>query len=95
MKEVVKERNARLETSFPNIENKKDLYGEITLPHGLFFYLQDSFKIVVYDCLSSFLKNEFFNLNLPIEKFFEKYQDFIIQLPNITPFWNSKRNTTF
>jgi hypothetical protein len=85
MKEIIKERNARLEASFPNIENKRDLYGEITLPHRLFFYLQDSFKIVVYDCLASFFKNEYFDLNLPIEKFFEKYQDFIIQLPNITP----------
>ena len=42
-------------------------------------------KKFVYDCLTSFYKNDFFDAEIPVEQFFKKYKHKIINLPNITP----------
>ena len=85
MKEILKERTARMRTIFPRIVRVAPLYGEISLPRTITANLVLASKLVVYDCLISFYKGETFNFDLPIEAFFKKYKKKIMKLPNITP----------
>src|SRR3989344_7045788 len=85
MKEILKERTARMRKIFPMLENRSPLYGEISLPKYLSINLVAASKLVVYDCLVSFYEGEEFNLDLPIEAFFKVYKERIMGLPNITP----------
>ena len=85
MKEILKERTARMRTIFPKLENVTPLYGEIPLPENIAVNLVAAGKLVVYDCLISFYKDDTFDLDMPIEAFFEAYKEKIMGLPNITP----------
>ncbi len=85
MKELLKERTARIKKIFPKLENESPLYGEISLPENIAANLVTASKFVVYDCLISFYKDDTFNLDLPIEAFFKTYKEKIMKLPNITP----------
>lgn len=85
MKAIIKERTERIKQVFCNLKKTKDLYGEIQLPKKIILNLQFFSKLVVWDSLNSFYKNEFFDLNIPTEKFFKKYKSKIFNLPNITP----------
>ena len=85
MKEILKERTARMKRVFPKLEKTEPLYGELALPESIIVNLVAASKIVIYDCLISFYKDEVFNVDLPIEKFFKAYKEKIMGLPNITP----------
>ena len=85
MKKIISERTLRIKQTFPDIHNVKDLRGEIALSKNIIKNLQVCSKLVVYDCLTSFYKNDFFDAEIPVEQFFKKYKHKIINLPNITP----------
>ncbi len=85
MKEILKERTARMKKIFPKLENTGSLYGELSLPENIIINLVTASKLVVYDSLISFYKEEPFNADLPIKKFFKTYKEKIMHLPNITP----------
>lgn len=85
MKTIIKERTERIRQTFSNLKKLKDLYAEIALPKRIISNLQFLSKLVVYDSLNSYYKNDFFDLDIPTEKFFIKYKTKIFELPNITP----------
>ena len=73
MKKIISERTLRIKQTFPDIHNVKDLRGEIALSKNIIKNLQLRSKLVVYDCLTSFYKNDFFDAEIPVEQFFKKY----------------------
>ena len=85
MKNFIRERTARIRDIFPNLKNKKGLYGELVLPRHIFSNLRSACKLVLYDCLTSFYTHDAFDMDLPIEKFCRTYKAEILRLPNITP----------
>lgn len=85
MKPIIQERTERIRQTFNNLKKVKDLYGEVDLPKKIILNLQFFSKLVVFDSLSGFYKDDFFDLNIPTEKFFKKYKTKIFNLPNITP----------
>lgn len=85
MKAIIAERTARIKKIFPKLENAAPLYGEVALPENITVNLVAAAKLVIYDCLISFYKDDIFEADLPIEKFFALYKEKIVGLPNITP----------
>lgn len=85
MKKIISQRTERIIKTIPNLDKVKNLYAEIILENKIIQNLQFCSKLVIYDCLSSFYENEYFNCDLPIDIFFKKYRKKIIDLPNITP----------
>lgn len=85
MTNIIKERNERLSGLSDKVQSKRDLLIELKADEKKYTVLIEASKIFLYDCLNEYFKREMFDLNLPIEDFVKKYENYIIELPNITP----------
>ncbi len=82
---IIKERSERLYALSHKAYSKKDLFAELRGDEKKYKVLIEASKIFLCDCLNEYFKDEIFDLSLPMDDFFKKYDSYILELPNITP----------